>query len=89
MNKIEIFDEKGNEIGPKMSENKKRILKGQLEKYKALENELLEKYCKPQGLSEKEIEATIQSVLNQTYPNIEYIVVDGNSKDRTVEIIKK
>lgn len=35
------------------------------------------------------LEGTIKSVLNQTYPNIEYIIVDGASKDRTLEIIKK
>ena len=35
------------------------------------------------------IEKTIQSVAAQTYKNIEYIVVDGNSKDATVTIIKK
>lgn len=34
------------------------------------------------------IEATICSVLNQTYPNIEYIVVDGGSTDESMEIIK-
>ncbi|PHS52269.1 MAG: glycosyl transferase [Lutibacter sp.] len=34
------------------------------------------------------IEKTIQSVAAQTYKNIEYIVVDGNSKDDTVAIIK-
>ena len=35
------------------------------------------------------IETTIQSVKSQTYNNIEYIVVDGNSKDGTIAIIKK
>ena len=35
------------------------------------------------------IEKTIRSVVEQTYPNVEYIVVDGNSKDATVAIIKK
>lgn len=35
------------------------------------------------------IEATINSVLNQTYPAIQYVVVDGGSKDGTLSIIEK
>ena len=38
--------------------------------------------------SEQTIERTIQSVLSQTYNDIEYIVVDGASKDHTLDIIK-
>ena len=38
--------------------------------------------------SEKTIEKTIKSVLNQTYPKIEYLIIDGKSGDQTVEIAK-
>lgn len=35
------------------------------------------------------IEKTIDSVLSQRYPNLEFIIIDGGSQDNTIDVIKK
>lgn len=39
--------------------------------------------------SEKTVRKTIESVLNQTYPRIEYIIADGDSQDNTMRIVEE
>lgn len=39
--------------------------------------------------AEKTIELTMQSILKQTYKKIEYLIIDGKSNDRTLDIIDK
>jgi len=35
------------------------------------------------------LEDTLRSVVNQDYPNIEYLIIDGKSKDNTLQIVDK
>jgi len=39
--------------------------------------------------SEKTIETTIKSVTEQSFTDFEYIIIDGKSSDKTLEIIEK
>lgn len=39
--------------------------------------------------SEQHLEETIKSVVDQNYPNLEYLIIDGGSKDRTLDIVNK
>lgn len=39
--------------------------------------------------SDRTIRDTIESVLGQSYPSIEYVVIDGLSRDRTMEIVRE
>ena len=35
------------------------------------------------------LEDTLRSVVNQDYPNMEYLIIDGKSKDSTLSIVDK
>lgn len=39
--------------------------------------------------SEKTLEDTLRSVLSQSYPNYEHIIIDGGSKDGTIDLVKR
>lgn len=55
------------------------------------ENNILPRvsFCIPTLNNEKTIENCINSIVNQNYPDIEIIIVDGYSTDKTVNIAKK
>ena len=46
-------------------------------------------FCIPTLNNEDTLEKCLSSIANQDYPSVEIIVVDGNSKDKTIEIAKR
>ena len=54
-----------------------------------MENNVLISIATPCFNSEKTIERTIKSVLDQKFKDYEYIIVDGGSTDKTLDIVKK
>jgi glycosyltransferase involved in cell wall biosynthesis len=76
-----------------LTQEKERDLSGGLRKKKcfkeSLSNKPLITVITVVFNDEKNLEKTIKSIINQTYKNIEYIIVDGGSTDQTLEIIHK
>jgi len=80
-------------ISSSLQSNERRIAEGgertfELDKSHAKESLLLTVVTVVFN-SDRYIEQTIQSVINQTYDGIEYIIIDGDSTDGTLEIIKR
>lgn len=46
-------------------------------------------FCVPTLNNEETLEAALKSYVSQEYPDIEIIIVDGHSKDKTIEIAKR
>ena len=54
-----------------------------------LDNLPIVSFCIPTKNNEDTIEKCLQSIVNQKYPQIEIIIVDGYSSDNTINIAKK
>ncbi len=89
----EIIDEGNRKIWKYSEENLSNVLKQTgFTNIIAIKNKIFETKPKVSVLmaaynAEKYIEGTIESVLNQTYNNFEFIIVNDNSSDRTLDLI--
>jgi glycosyltransferase involved in cell wall biosynthesis len=54
-----------------------------------LENPLKVSFCIPTLNSEKMISRCLKSIINQDYPNVEIVIVDGGSSDSTVDVVRE
>ena len=76
-----------------LSKNRKRYSEGGLriksEFKQSLPNRPLITIITAVFNGEKYLQETINSIKNQTYNNYEFVVIDGGSTDKTMEIIKK
>lgn len=76
-----------------LPKNDNRLAEGGLRKNgyfkKSYENKPLVSIITVVFNGEKYLEETIKSVINQNYDNVEYIIIDGGSTDKTMNIIKK
>ena len=76
-----------------LSEDEKRVGEGGLRTKgyfkKSYNNQPLVSIITVVYNGEKHLEKTIESILTQTYDNVEYIIIDGGSNDGTLDIIKK